>query len=325
SGLPPGAAPGRASLHPAPVPGANGRAPTPPSAKTLAAVTTFWTQRPDETPTRLIAVNSATSPAPKTGVREAGQERSRARNSAAATPMAAIAAPFTPTLSIHPTTNAARRPNASRAYTYCPPARGYRVVSSEKHSAPSKAITPPSTQATKVSPGRPRRAATIPCVRKIPEPIVIPTTIASPSPRRSERLRSVMRAGGECAPKTKGAQQAAPLTTLTPGSLPNAVGPPPPPPPLPLPPPPVRPPPPPPPPPHPPLRRRPRQPPPPRHSSRRYGPRELTARPRLPSRPTTSRDHPSCDCRRSCDRRRKHPGRDRARERAGRRRRRDHA
>src|SRR2546427_3002460 len=41
------------------------------------------------------------------GVREAGQERSRARNSAAATPMAAIAAPFTPTLSIHPTTNAA--------------------------------------------------------------------------------------------------------------------------------------------------------------------------------------------------------------------------
>src|SRR3989442_4478284 len=96
---------------------------------------------------------------------------------------------------------------------------------SEKHSAPSNAITPPSTQATKVSPGRPSRAATIPGVRKIPEPIVIPTTIASPSPRRSERLRSVMRAGGECAPKTKGAQQAAPLTTLTPGSLPNAVGP----------------------------------------------------------------------------------------------------
>src|SRR5207245_478377 len=214
SGLPPGAAPGRASLHPAPVPGANATATTPPSAKTLAAVTTFGTQRPDETPTRLMAVNSATSPAPRAGVRDADQERSRARNSAAATPMAAIAAPFTPTLSIHPTTNAARRPKASRAYTYFPPARGCRVASSEKHSAPSNAITPPSTQATKVSPGRPSRAATIPGVRKIPEPIVIPTTIASPSPRRSERLRSVMRAGGECAPKTKGAQHAAPLTTL---------------------------------------------------------------------------------------------------------------
>ena len=187
---------------------------TPPSARILAVVTTFWTQRPDATPTTLIAVNSATSPAASAAVRDAGHESSRARNSAPATPMAAIAAPFTPTLSIHPTTNAARRPNASRANTYLPPARGCRVASSEKHSAPSNAITPPSTQATKVSPGRPSRAATIPGVRKIPEPIVIPTTIASPSPRRSERLRSVMRAGGECAPKTKGAQQAAPLTTL---------------------------------------------------------------------------------------------------------------
>src|SRR5437879_8044082 len=252
---------------------------TPPSARILARVTTFWTERPDDTPTTLIAVNSATRPAPRTGVREAGQERSRARNSAAATPMAAIAAPFTPTLSIHPTTNAARRPNASRAYTYFPPARGYRVVSSEKHSAPSKAITPPSTQATKVSPGRPRRAATIPGVRKIPEPIVIPTTIASPSPRRSERLRSVMRAGGECAPKTKGAQRAAPLTTLQPGLLPNVGG-------LRL---------------RPPRLARPRPRPRhyghPHHSSRRSGPREPTAR------------RPSRDCRSSCARRRRRPGR----------------
>src|SRR3989441_612913 len=123
---------------------------TPPSAKTLAVVTTFWTQRPDATPTTLIAVNSATSAAPSAGVRQAGHESSRARNSAPATPIAAIAAPFTPTLSIQPTTNAARRPNASRAYTYLPPARGCRVASSEKHSAPSNAITPPSTQVTKV-------------------------------------------------------------------------------------------------------------------------------------------------------------------------------
>src|SRR5437867_12596713 len=32
-------------------------------SRILAVVTTFWTQRPDATPTTLIAVNSATSPA----------------------------------------------------------------------------------------------------------------------------------------------------------------------------------------------------------------------------------------------------------------------
>src|SRR5204863_1013740 len=45
----------------------------------------------------------------------------------------------------------------------------------------------------KLSPGRPSRAATMPGVRKIPAPTVIPTTMASPSARRSERLRSAIR------------------------------------------------------------------------------------------------------------------------------------
>src|SRR5438876_3686383 len=165
---------------------------TPPSARILAVVTTFWTQRPDATPTTLIAVNSATSPAASAAVRDAGQERSRARNSAPATPIAAIAAPFTPTLSIHPTTNPARRPNASRAYTYLPPARGYRVASSANTSAPSNASAPPNTHATNVSPGRPSWFATSPGVRKIPEPTMMPTTMARPSNKRSDRFSSML-------------------------------------------------------------------------------------------------------------------------------------
>src|SRR5438309_5410720 len=85
-------------------------------------------------------------------------------------------------------TNAARRPNASRANTYFPPACGCRVDSSAKISAPRKPPAPPRVHATKVRPGRPRSAATVPGVRKMPEPTMIPTTTASPSIVR--RLRA---------------------------------------------------------------------------------------------------------------------------------------
>src|SRR5256714_4966045 len=84
-------------------------------------------------------------------------------------------------------TNAARRPNASRANTYFPPACGYRVESSAKIDAPRKPTAPPRAQATKVRPGRPRSAATVPGVRKMPEPTMMPTTTASPSPVRKVR------------------------------------------------------------------------------------------------------------------------------------------
>src|SRR5206468_3818017 len=98
-----------------------------------------------------------------------------------ATPIAAIATPLVPRASTQPTTKPARGPNASRTKTYLPAARGWRVVSSAKHSAPRNASAAPSTQATNVSPGRPSRAATSPGVRKIPAPTVIPTTMARPS------------------------------------------------------------------------------------------------------------------------------------------------
>src|SRR5207253_266169 len=59
----PTGAPGSAPCQPAPVPRANAITTTPPSASSLAAVTTFCTHRPDATPTRLMPVNSATNPA----------------------------------------------------------------------------------------------------------------------------------------------------------------------------------------------------------------------------------------------------------------------
>src|SRR2546423_3710835 len=119
--------------------------------------------------------------------------------------------------STQPTTKPARGPNASRTYTYFPPAAGCRVASSAKHSAPSSASAPPATQATNVSHGRPSCAATRPGVRKMPEPTMIPTTMASPSTRRRDRFSSVMAGGGASAgdgyQKKKGGSMLRPLHT----------------------------------------------------------------------------------------------------------------
>src|SRR2546428_64452 len=167
---PPTGAVGSAPCQPAPVPRANAITTTPPSATSLAAVTTFCTHRPEATPTRLIPVNRATSPAPSGAMSAGGQPARRTRNSPPATPIAAIATPLVPKASTQPTTNPARGPNASRTKAYLPAALGCRVVSSAKHSAPRNASAAPKTQTTNVSPGLPSRAATMPGVRKIPAP-----------------------------------------------------------------------------------------------------------------------------------------------------------
>src|SRR5207247_3329816 len=105
--------------------------------------------------------------------------------------------------------------------------------------APRKASAAPNSHTTNVSPGRPRRAATMPGVRKIPAPTVIPTTMASPSARRSERLRSVIRnrsyaigpvhGRGMCTKKSRGADTekrrgaacCAPTSSVLPQHLPS--------------------------------------------------------------------------------------------------------
>src|SRR6266540_6015959 len=83
----PTGASGSAPCQPAPVPRANAITTTPPSASSFAAVTTFCTHRPDATPTRLIPVNRATSPAPSGAMSAGGQPERRTRNSPAATPI----------------------------------------------------------------------------------------------------------------------------------------------------------------------------------------------------------------------------------------------
>ena len=57
-------------------------------------------------------------------------------------------------------------------------------------------MAPPAAQATKVRAGRPSRWATSPGVRKIPVPTMMPTTMASPSQKPSDRLSSGMSPNG---------------------------------------------------------------------------------------------------------------------------------
>src|SRR5437867_6177979 len=178
-----------------------------------------------------MPVNSATSPAPSGAMSAGGQASRRTRNSPAATPIAAIATPLVPRASTQPTTKPARVPNASRTKAYLPAASGWRVVSSAKQSAPRNASPAPNTHTTKVSPGRPSRAATMRGVRKRPAPTVVPTAMASPSTRRSERLRSVICDGsyaigpvhgrGMCTEKRRGAACCAPTSSVLPQHLPS--------------------------------------------------------------------------------------------------------
>src|SRR6266498_1186908 len=190
-------APASVPCHPSPCPAANAITTTALNASTFALVATFWTHRPDVTPVMLMATSSATVATPIHLLTPYGQPASRPMNSPVTTPSAAIAAGYIANPSHQPTTNPMRRPNASRAYTYLPPAWGWRVASSAKHNAPASASTPPSSQATNVSQGRPSCRATNPGVRKIPEPIMMPTTITRQSKKRSD-CRS--RAGGSMGP-----------------------------------------------------------------------------------------------------------------------------
>src|SRR6266540_2317404 len=180
-------APASVPCHPSPCPAANAITTTALNASTFALVATFWTHRPDVTPVMLMATSSATVATPIHLLTPYGQPASRPMNSPVTTPSAAIAAGYIANPSHQPTTNPMRRPHAW----------GWRVASSAKHNAPASASTPPSSQATNVSQGRPSCRATNPGVRKIPEPIMMPTTIARPSKKRSD-CRS--RAGGSMGP-----------------------------------------------------------------------------------------------------------------------------
>ena len=78
-------------------------------------------------------------------------------------------------------------PNASRKYTYVPPARGRRAPSSAYTKPPMMATMAPMPHAARVSGAVPTRWATTDGDRKMPEPMMPPTTSMVPEnrPRRA--------------------------------------------------------------------------------------------------------------------------------------------
>src|SRR6266545_6800646 len=99
--------------------------------------------------------------------------------------------------SAHANRNAGSGPNDSRTNTYTPPERGNAAASSEYVSAPHSTTTPPTIQARRKSGTSSMRCATPAGVRKMPLPIVEPTSTATALHRPSRReSRSPQRSAG---------------------------------------------------------------------------------------------------------------------------------
>src|ERR1035437_5843755 len=89
----------------------------------------------------------------------------------------------------HPHRNPVSVPYASRRHTYCPPVEGNAAPNSAHASAPRNEIAPANTQTAMIIGADGTLRATRFGTRKIPPPIMIPTTIAIESPNES-RLAS---------------------------------------------------------------------------------------------------------------------------------------
>src|SRR5689334_8418861 len=113
--------------------------------------------------------------------------------------------------------NAGSLPNDSRTNTYTPPERGKAAASSEYVSAPHNTTTAPTTQASRNRGTSSMRCATLAGVRKMPLPMVEPTSTATALHRPRRRVnRSPQRSGD-----IKGADIAFANYTLT-GVAPGA-------------------------------------------------------------------------------------------------------
>src|SRR6266545_2642318 len=103
--------------------------------------------------------------------------------------------------SAHANRNAGSGPNDSRTNTYTPPERGNAAASSEYVSAPHSTTTAPTTQARRKSGTSSIRCATLAGVRKMPLPIVEPTSTATalhkPRRRTSRSLETAHAEGSE--------------------------------------------------------------------------------------------------------------------------------
>ena len=96
-------------------------------------------------------------------------------------------------------------PKPRRRYAYSPPASGIAAPSSANAKAPKRERTPPTIQAAKTTETlRPSRAISA-GFRKIPVPIMVPTTMAAeaqgPRPRTSSRRFSLINLQNACGPK----------------------------------------------------------------------------------------------------------------------------
>jgi hypothetical protein len=121
----------RPHIHPATI--------NPNRAKVFAIVNTFCTIAPVRTPSVFTHVKNTTTPIPvNCSVCKNGRilfpgeihGTNTPANFANATPTAAIVPVCITRKKVHPNKNPYSGPNASRKYTYCPPARGIAAASS---------------------------------------------------------------------------------------------------------------------------------------------------------------------------------------------------
>src|ERR1043165_8426041 len=93
---------------------------------------------------------------------------------------------------VHPQRNPSIGPHASRRKTYCPPVAGIIAPSSAYASAPKNERTPVKIQIAMIHVAEGNCCATTFGTRKIPAPMMVPTTIAVESHSPSLRGRSLL-------------------------------------------------------------------------------------------------------------------------------------
>src|SRR5208337_1893735 len=130
----------------------------------------------------------------KIGAATAGRKKLRKRIIPAAIEAAEAGRPTIEC--IHPNKNPQTCPNPRRKYAYSPPASGIAAPSSAYDSAPKIESTAPTIHAANtIETERPSRAISA-GFRKMPVPIIVPTTIAAeahgPSPRTNSRRFSLI-------------------------------------------------------------------------------------------------------------------------------------
>src|SRR2546427_4950812 len=154
---------------------------------TFNAVVTACTLALCRVPRTLIAVTAAitTTELPADVAGDSATNAATYRGNAAAS-VASDPLPMTRNI-VQPYRNAGSGPNASFKYAYSPPESGFAAPSSANVSAPSSDSTPPTIHAASAMPPEPASRTTPPGVRKIPDPMTVPTVMKIRS--RSERVR----------------------------------------------------------------------------------------------------------------------------------------